>query len=149
MPNQFDGTGNLADAPSIKNCSTSSGKKFRVADMRVFFDEFGKDASGNFEQTGGFWLPVTAYDLTADQCARLLKKGTRVKVSGQLSQFKAHDDQGNPVLAFQVKASSVALSLSRVDAVEFSPPKDRAGGRPMRDAEPADFAEPDYMEMDQ
>lgn len=126
MPNQFEGVGNLADAPSIKNCISGTGRKFKAAEMRVFFDEYSKNSEDQYEQTGGLWLSVTTYDHNAENCARLLVKGSRVKVEGRLRQFEAHDKDGNPVAVCAVEAQAVYLGMSRVDQVQFSPTKNKS-----------------------
>lgn len=125
MPNVFQGVGNLADAPSIKNCTTRKGKPIKAAEMRVFFDEYSKTANDGYEQSGGLWLPVSMYEHTAENCARLLRKGSRVKVEGRLVQFVAHDNAGNPVTACSIVASAVYLSMSRIETVHFSESKNR------------------------
>jgi hypothetical protein len=101
MPNIFQGVGNLADAPSIKNGTTKKGKPFKAAEMRVFFDEYAKTGDDTFEQSGGIWLPVTMCD-------------------GRLTQFEAHDREGTAVMACSVVANAVFLSPTRVDSVKFS-----------------------------
>lgn len=139
MPNTFQGVGNLADAPSIKNITTKRGRPIKAAEMRVFFDEFAKTADDTYEQSGGIWLPVTMYDHTAEHCARLLRKGARVKVEGRLTQFEAHDRDGNAVMACSVVANAVFLSPTRVDSVKFAESRNRSSpghadeGPPMDD----------------
>lgn len=138
MPNIFQGVGNLADAPSIKNARTKKGKEFKAAEMRVFFDEYAKSPDNTFEQSGGIWLPVTMYDRVAENCARLLRKGSRVKVEGRLTQFEAHDRDGNPVTACSVVANAVYLSPTRVDSVQFAEPRGRNSANTMDDMPPFD-----------
>ena len=53
MPNIFQGVGNLADAPSIKNITARTGKAMMAAEMRVFFDEYEKNGDGSYAQSGG------------------------------------------------------------------------------------------------
>ena len=125
MPNTFTGKGNLADAPTLKVARSSNGE-FKVAEMRVFFDRWSQNAQGEPEQTGGFWMPVQIYDTKADACARLLRKGARVYVEGELREFPAHDEHGNAVTAFQIVADDVHLVLSRVDEIKFRAPRERS-----------------------
>jgi single-strand DNA-binding protein len=144
MPNIFQGVGNLADAPSIKNITARTGKAMMAAEMRVFFDEYEKNGDGSYAQSGGIWLPVTTYDHTAENCARLLRKGARVKVEGRLTQFEAHDAAGNAVTAFSVVASAVFLSPTRVDSVQFAESRNKSS--PNTSDEPPPF---DYGEFDE
>lgn len=141
MPNIFQGVGNLADAPSIKNITAKKGKTMRAAEMRVFFDEYEKGSDGSYTQSGGIWLPVTAYEHTAENCARLLRKGARVKVEGRLTQFEAHDDAGNAVTAFSVVASAVFLSPTRVNSVQFAESRNRSSSNTMDEPPPFDDSE--------
>jgi single-strand DNA-binding protein len=148
MPNIFEGTGNLADAPSIKNVTPTRGEPFKAAEMRIYFDEYSKAPNGAYEQSGGFWLSVNTYKELAEQCAKLLKKGARVKVSGRLAQFDAHDTAGNPVTAFTLKANSLTLSLTRILDVKFAPPKNRAAPHPADDG-PSEYLDREYQEEEQ
>ncbi|MEW6505947.1 MAG: single-stranded DNA-binding protein [Burkholderiales bacterium] len=125
MPNTFDGKGNLGDAPTLKVAKGPNGE-FKVAEMRVFFDRWSQDSEGNPVQVGGFWMPVQIYEAKAEACAKLLRKGARVKVEGELREFLAHDDDGKEVQAFQVRADDVHLVLSRIDEIKFRPPRERA-----------------------
>jgi len=145
MPNTFQGVGNLADAPSIKNIVAKKGKPMKAAEMRVFFDEYEKAGDGSYTQSGGIWLPVTTYEHTAENCARLLRKGTRVKVEGRLTQFEAHDEAGNAVTAFSVIASAVFLSPTRVNSVQFAESRTRSAPSTMD--EPAPFDDTDFYEQ--
>ena len=144
MTNTFQGVGNLADAPSIKNITARKGKTMKAAEMRVFFDEYEKTGDGSYTQSGGIWLPVTTYDHTAENCARLLRKGTRVKVEGRLTQFEAHDEGGNLVIAFSVVASAVFLSPTRVNSIQFAESRNKSS--PNTSDEPPPF---DYGELDE
>lgn len=107
----------------------------------MFFDEYAKSTDNKFEQSGGIWLPVTMYDRVAENCARLLRKGSRVKVEGRLTQFEAHDRDGNVVTACSVVANAVYLSPTRVDSVQFSEPRGRNNTNSMDDISPFDDGE--------
>lgn len=134
MPNMFIGKGNLADAPSLKVANGERGE-FKVAEMRVFFDRWTRDQeTGEPVQNGGFWLPVQVYEAKAEACAKLLRKGARVKVEGELREFTAHDANNNEVTAFQVRADDITLVLSRVDDIQYRAPRDRAEQRERAEA---------------
>ena len=144
MPNIFQGVGNLADAPSLKNITAKKGKTMKAAEMRVFFDEYEKTGDGSYAQSGGIWLPVTTYDHTAENCARLLCKGARVKVEGRLTQFEAHDAAGNAITAFSVVASAVFLSPTRIDSVQFAESRNRSLANTMDEPGPFDGNESNH-----
>lgn len=121
MSNEFRGTGNLGDNPVLKTALVR-GEERKVAEMRVFFDEYKKDGNGGFEHNGGFWLSISVWDQRAEQAASLLRKGARVHVAGKLVQQEWTDKEtGEIQRAMQLNADEVYLSLSRVEGVTFKP----------------------------
>jgi single-strand DNA-binding protein len=81
MPNNYQGTGNLGESPALKTVQVN-GEDRKVAELRVFFDNYRADGQGGLEQTGGHWLDVSLWDYKAEQATRLLRKGARVHVMG-------------------------------------------------------------------
>jgi single-strand DNA-binding protein len=73
MPNSYQGTGNLGDSPVLKTIQVN-GEDRKVAELRVFFDNYRPDGQGGLEQTGGYWLDVSVWDYKASRlpgcCAR-------------------------------------------------------------------------------
>ncbi len=121
MPNRFSGKGNLADAPTLKAVRIN-GEDRKVAEMRIFFDEYSRNADGDFEQDGGMWLGVSIWGQRAEAAARLLRRGARVSVEGQLKQFLyAVDGADEKVPGFQVLADDILLSMSRIESVNYTP----------------------------
>jgi len=119
MPNSYQGTGNLADSPSLKTVQVN-GEDRKVAELRVFFDHYRPDGQGGLEQTGGHWLDVSVWDYKAEQAARLLRKGARVHVIGRLELDSWTDrETGEPREKLRLVADDVLLSLTRVKGVEF------------------------------
>lgn len=119
--NQFGDTGNLADAPTLKTVQVN-GEDRKVAEMRVFFDEYKSDGQGGFEQDGGFWLDVSVWGRRAEQAAELLRKGARVNVTGRLEEDRWTDKEtGEERSKLRLVANDVFLSLSRIEAVQFRP----------------------------
>ena len=121
MPNTFSGKGNLVDSPTLKTVPVN-GKPRSVADMRIFFDEYGVNEDGEIEQTGGFYMSVSLWDKKGEEAQKHLRKGARVKVDGRLQQFMYKDKEtGKELPAFQVIADDINLSLSRVEEIRFRP----------------------------
>ena len=121
MPNTFSGKGNLADSPTLKTVMVQ-GEPRNVADMRVFFDEFGVNQHGEIEQSGGFYMSVSLWGKKGEEAQKHLRKGARVKVDGRLQQFMFKDKEtGKDFPAFQVVADDINLSLSRIEEIRFRP----------------------------
>jgi len=119
MPNSYQGTGNLGDSPTLKTVQVN-GEDRKVAELRVFFDNYRPDGQGGVEQTGGHWLDVSIWDYKAEQVARLLRKGARVYVIGRLElDTWADRETGEPREKLRLVADDVLLSLTRVKGVEF------------------------------
>lgn len=121
MPNNYQGTGNLGESPALKTVQVN-GEDRKVAELRVFFDNYRADGQGGLEQIGGHWLDVSLWDYKAEQAARLLRKGTRVLVMGRLELDSWTDrETGEPREKLRVVADDVLLSLTRLKGVEFEP----------------------------
>jgi single-strand DNA-binding protein len=119
MPNTFQGTGNLGDSPVLKTVQVN-GEDHKVAELRVFFDNYRPDGQGGLEQTGGYWLDVSVWDYKGEQAARLLRKGARVHVIGRLELDSWADrETGEPREKLRLVADDVLMSLTRVKGVEF------------------------------
>ncbi len=125
MQNLFIGKGNLGDTPTLKRIDGRNGQ-FTVASMRVMFARYGQDNQGGVEQVGGFWREVEIYGVKAEQAAKLLRRGARVLVIGEEREFNARDEDGNPVEVIKVVADDVALQLSRVESITFTPSRSRS-----------------------
>lgn len=123
MQNLFIGKGNLASSPELKHLTGGRDGTFTVAKMRVMFGRYGTNAAGEIEQVGGFWREVEIYGAKAEACARHLRKGARVLVIGEERDFMAKDDEGNEVQVIKVVADDVALQLSRIESITFTPSK--------------------------
>ncbi len=117
MSNSFRGTGNLGHDPVL---TSPVGEEQRtVADLRIYFDRPVKDRdSDQFEDRGGFWLDVSAWDRLAEDVMRILKKGMRVKVEGSLKQSTWTDEQsGEERSRWVLYADEITLVLGRLETV--------------------------------
>lgn len=124
MQNLFIGKGNLGDSPKLKNVDSKNGS-FTVTSMRVMFGRYGQNAEGQVEQIGGFWREVEIYGNKAEACAKHLRKGSRVLVIGEEREFTAKDEDGREVQVIKVVAEDVALQLSRIESITYTPARSR------------------------
>lgn len=125
MQNFFVGKGNLAGSPELKVLAGRNGD-FEVAAMRVMFGRYGRDdGTGEVRQIGGFWREVEIYGPKARDVARLLRRGNRVVVIGEEREFMAKDEAGNEVQIIKIVAETVALQLTRVESIVFTPSSNR------------------------
>jgi single-strand DNA-binding protein len=126
MQNLFIGKGNLAKSPVGQNIRRKDGTgDFFVATMRVMFGRYGRADDGGVEQVGGFWREVEIYGQKGQDVCKHLRKGARVLVIGEEREFTATDDEGNEVQVLKVLAEDVALQLTRIDSITFSPARER------------------------
>ena len=124
MQNLFIGKGNLGDSPKLKNVDGKNGS-FTVTSMRVMFGRYGQNEEGEVEQIGGFWREVEIYGNKAEACAKHLRKGARVLVIGEEREFTAKDEDGREVQVIKVVAEDVALQLSRIESITYTPARSR------------------------
>lgn len=128
MSNEFRGTGNLGDNPTLKTVMVA-GKEHKVAELRVCFDSYKPDGNGGYEQTSELWIDVSVWDKRAEAAADLLRKGARVMVIGRLTQNTWVDKEtGGEKNSLQLNADDVTLSLSRIEKVEFRAKKEQREG---------------------
>lgn len=119
MANSFSGRGNLGAAPTLRHHDNGT-ETVAVANLRVFFDRPKPDGNGNFEDRGGFWMNVSLWGTRAEAVARLLPKGARVHVEGELFQSSWTDrETGEEREQMEIRASNVTLDFARVDSVQF------------------------------
>ena len=127
MSNAFSGRGNLGAAPTLRHAERG-GESTPVTNLRIFFDRPKPDGNGGFEDKGGFWLDVAVWGPRAEQAARLLPKGARVHVEGELFESTWSDrETGEERSRLEVRASAVDLDLARVEDVTFRRRDESAG----------------------
>jgi len=121
MSNEFRGTGNLGDNPILKT-GMVKGEERKVAEIRLFLDEYKPDGQGGFEQSGGFWMNASVWDRRGEDVAAHLRKGARVHVAGRLVEQEWTDKESGEVRkSMQLNADEVYLSLARLEQVKFKP----------------------------
>jgi len=121
MSNNFKGTGNLGSDPVLT--SPVGDKQRTVADLRIYFDRPIKNhESDQFEDKGGFWLDVSAWDWLAEDVVRVLKKGMRVRVEGSLKHNSWNDEKsGEEKSRMVLYADEISLVLGRVETINVLP----------------------------
>ena len=119
MSNKFIGIGNLGNDPTIT--SPVGDEKRKVADLRVYFDRPVKNQqSGEFDEKGGFWFDVSAWDRLAEDVARILKKGARIKVEGSLKRNEWQDkESGETREKFILYADEITLVMPRIESINY------------------------------
>jgi len=127
MSNVFQGKGNLAAAPTLKTVRIG-GEDRKVAEMRVFFDEYQYDeTAGEYTQSGGFWMAVSIWDKRGEEAARLLRQGMRIKVEGRLREFEYKvEGAEEKVPGFQIIADDITLCLNRIETITVKPKREAA-----------------------
>ena len=118
MANTFIGTGNLGSDPVLT--SPVGEDKRQVADLRVYFDKPVKNQeTGEYDDKGGFWLDVSAWDRLADDVMRVLKKGARVRVEGSLKHNVWTDEKtGEEKSKFVLYADGIFLTLTHIESAQ-------------------------------
>lgn len=119
MSNDFQGAGNLGDAPTLKRAMVA-GEPQPVLELSIYFDRPVPIENGAFEDRGGFWLSAEIWGKRAEQAATVLAKGARVRVGGTLVQDTWTDkDTEEERSAFKLKLDWIAIDPMRIEQVKF------------------------------
>ena len=92
--------GRLARDPELRQ--TTTGKN--VASFRIACDRGRRDANG---QSQADWIPVTAWDRTAEFVCKYFQKGSLIIVDGRLQSRSYQDKAGNNRTAIEIVANNV------------------------------------------
>ncbi|MCG5537330.1 single-stranded DNA-binding protein [Halorhodospira sp. 9622] len=113
MANFFRGRGNLGATPTLRHAQDTP-----VANLRVYFDRPIPNGEGGFNERGGFWANVSLWGSRAETAARLLPKGTRVAVEGELFESQWVDKEtGEERRQLEIRARHVDPDLGRIDSL--------------------------------
>ena len=125
MANEFRGTGNVGNEPTLKTVLVGAEER-QLTELRVFFDEYRTNGAGAREQAGGFWLDVNVWgERHAGEVARLVKTGARVHVIGKLIESSwIVTATGEKRSMLHVNADRIFLGLSRLAEVRLKPRRD-------------------------
>ncbi len=107
MSNKFYGTGNLGADPELKQLEDGI-----VCNMRVYFDRPVPVKDEGFEDKGGFWLNVDAWDKLAQACKDILSKGTRVTIEGTLIGHEWVNDGGEEKASINLRAKRIGTDIT-------------------------------------
>jgi single-strand DNA-binding protein len=118
---KFWGKGNLGKDPVLKSVK-KDGEDRSVCEMRIMFDRMVPDGDNGFINKGGFWMNVNAWGSLGESCARMLRKGMRVKVEGSQVQHDWKDGEtGQDKSRIELVADDVTLDLRWIETVVLSP----------------------------
>ncbi|HIZ47345.1 MAG TPA: single-stranded DNA-binding protein [Candidatus Gemmiger excrementavium] len=130
--------GRLARDPELRQ--TTTGKS--VASFTVACDRNGRrDANG---QSQVDWIPVTAWDRTAEFVCKYFQKGSMIAVDGRLQSRSYQDKNGNNHTAIEIVANNVnfagpksANAAPGMGAPAYSAPMAEPAARPAVQQAPA------------
>ncbi|MEX0729790.1 MAG: single-stranded DNA-binding protein [Aquisalimonadaceae bacterium] len=119
MANSFRGRGNLGAAPVLRH-TESNGESLSVVNLRVYFDRPKPDGDGGFEDKGGFWMNVAYWGRNAENIARLLRKGSRIFVDGELLESSWTDRESGEIhTQVEIRALHVDLDPGKIASIEW------------------------------
>lgn len=124
MSNQFSGVGNIGQAPVLRQVTVGSESR-ALADLRVYFDRPVPQGEGKFGDEGGFWLGVSVWGPRAETAVRVLRKGARIQVDGQLREECWDDEDGNARSAIRLTAYRLAIDPLCIESVTYRQKNDR------------------------
>ncbi len=117
--------GNLVSDPELR--FTPSGAavcNFRVASTPRYLDK----ASNEWKDGEGLFLGVTVWRQMAENCAESLVKGSRVIVSGRLTQRSYETREGEKRTSYEIQADEVGPSLRNATAKVAKTSRGGGGG---------------------
>ncbi len=103
---QISGPARLGKSPVLKTVSVSDDK-LPVCELRVKFTNFSKNPEGDDPIDRGFWADVSIWGRFAEPASKLLEKGDRVFVVGDLSEDSFEGRDGDEVRVFKVSSNQV------------------------------------------
>lgn len=113
--------GNLTKDPEQRTVLVD-GEQRTLVDCRVFSDEYkraGDDLVQDDDRCTGVDVTIWSEHL-GQQAMKLLRKGMRVEVRGDMSLHRYKDrETGEPRSGLQMNANSLTLALNRVEGVEM------------------------------
>ena len=115
MINRFEGVGNLGTAP-VLNQVTVGDEQRKVANMRVYFD---RPVGQDYKDKGGFWYTVDIWGYRAEEAIRILKKGTRVFLTGTLRQESWTDEGGEVRSEQRLTADYFFIDSVCIDSIQY------------------------------
>ena len=99
--NKVELNGFIGIAPEVKTLKNGS----KVAHFTLATDETYKNKEGEWVKNTT-WHRITLWNKAADKAAGILKKGTRVALTGRIVNREYLDKEGNKRTFFEVLANS-------------------------------------------
>ena len=121
MSTYFNGEGNIGSAPECKEYPNGNEEPRRVLRLNVYFDNPVPNKDGEYEDRGGFWMPVDWWHKDAEHFATLYQKSMRVVVQGREERDEWVDDDGNDRITYRINARSVSILPHRLESVKLNP----------------------------
>ena len=115
MINQFQGIGNLGTAPVLSIVPVGEEQR-KVVNMRVYFD---RPVGEEFKDKGGFWYSVDIWGYRAEEALRVLKKGSRVFLTGSLRQESWTDEGGEVRSEQRLSADYFFIDSVCIDSIKY------------------------------
>ena len=128
MSNEFEGVGNLGTAPSLTKVGAAGvGESRNVCNMRVYFDRqvHDSDADGGYRDKGGFWFTVDIWGFRAEEAMRVLNKGSRIFVRGNMREESWTDEStGEVKKELRLSVNSFFIDSLCVESLVFKSKRD-------------------------
>ena len=115
MSNEFRGTGNIGQAPTLRTVKVH-GEDRSVVDLRVYFDRRIPMKDGSYDDDGGFWLTVSVWGSRADNAFKLFSKGMRIEVIGAL-RLETWENDNEVRTEFRLTADKISIDPICLDSV--------------------------------
>jgi len=115
MINQFQGIGNLGTAPVLSIVPVGDEQR-KVVNMRVYFD---RPVGEEFKDKGGFWYSVDIWGYRAEEALRVLKKGSRVFLTGSLRQESWTDEGGEVRSEQRLSADYFFIDSVCIESIKY------------------------------
>jgi len=138
MSNEFRGTGNIGQAPTLRTVKVH-GEDRSVVDLRVYFDRRIPMKDGSYDDDGGFWLTVSVWGSRADNAFKLFSKGMRIEVIGAL-RLETWENDNEVRTEFRLTADKISIDPICLDSVTL---RKRTGTADEPDALPVDHQVPE------
>ena len=138
MSNEFRGTGNIGQAPTLRTVKVH-GEDRSVVDLRVYFDRRIPMKDGSYDDDGGFWLTVSVWGSRADNAFKLFSKGMRIEVIGAL-RLETWENDNEVRTEFRLTADKISIDPICLDSVIL---RKRTGTADEPDALPVDHQVPE------
>lgn len=122
----FTFDGNIGQTPEIRfqpGNERSEGQPRPLLKLTVKYDRLVKSNHPDrlYDDKGGFWVNVDYWKNNAEEVAKLLKKGMRVRVEGEL-RIDTWEDKNNPgqmQSGMALTAETITIVPSRIELIEM------------------------------